>query len=307
MKHRTFLLVNPRSGRGTIRNRLLNVIEVLSAADHQVTVYPTKARADATAVVAALSDEYDTIVCCGGDGTLNEVVTGMMHNPNTYELGYIPAGTLNEWSSGLKISRNAEKAAMDIVKRHMMPLDIGRFGEKYFVYTASFGAFTEASYAAPQEVKNILGQAAYFIQGIKSVGNIKPIPMRLVIDGKEYKDNFLFGTISNSMSVGGVVHFDETTVKLNDGLFEIFLIHNPSNLLEFNDILDGIVKKDLSRKCLDFIHASSVEIYTNSPINWTLDGEMASADGHITVQNLHSAVSFLVPEVAKNKHQPTNQ
>ncbi len=296
MNHKTFVVVNPKSGRAKIKNNLLEILQELSISDNALTVYPTKHSGDATRVVAELDGSYDTIVCCGGDGTLNEVVTGMMNNKNQYVLGYIPAGTLNEWSTGLKFSKDAKKAAADIVKRNIIPLDIGKFDNRYFTYTASFGAFTEASYAASQDIKNVLGQAAYLFEGIKSVTNIKPIHLKFICDGREIEDDFVFGSVSNSMSVGGVVKFDTNKVRLNDGLFEVMLIHSPSNIADLNNIVDGILKKDLNRKCIEFLHAKKIEIIGAEKINFTLDGEKAVGNKRIVVENLHGAVSFIVPE-----------
>ena len=302
MNHKTFVVVNPRSGRAKIKNRLLEIVSELSLAGHTVTVYPTKFRGDATDVVALLEESYDTVVCCGGDGTLNEVITGLMNNKNHYALGYIPAGTLNEWSTGLKFSKDAKNAAADVAKRNVMPLDIGKFGEKYFTYTASFGAFTEASYAASQDIKNVLGQAAYLFEGIKSVGNIKPIHLKFICDGLEIEDDFVFGSISNSMSVGGVVKFDQSKVRLNDGMFEVMLIHSPSNISDLNNIVDGILKKDLNRKCIQFLHAKKIEIIGADGVNFTLDGELAKGSERIEVCNLQGAVSFIVPEKTFNEN-----
>ena len=251
MDKKMLLIVNPCSGRARMRNELLGVVEIFSSAGYTVTVYPTKARGDATSRVSSLgSGEYDEIVVCGGDGTLNEVITGLMRSGNKYTLGYIPSGTLNEWSSGLKISRNIKKAAEDIVSGRKIKLDIGKFSDKYFSYTASFGAFTDASYSAPQDVKNVLGQAAYFFEGIKSLGNIKPVHLKFTADGRETEGDFLFGAVSNSMSVGGIVKFDESAVKLNDGKFEILLIRNPDNILKLQPIIDGILKRDFNREGL---------------------------------------------------------
>ena len=165
---KTLVVVNPCSGKAKMRTELLNVVQILSQNGDLVTVYPTKERGDATDFVASLKpEEYDKIVVCGGDGTLNEVITGLMRSGARYTLGYIPSGTLNEWSSGLHIARNIKQAAEDINSGKKIRLDIGKFSGRYFSYTASFGAFTDASYSAPQDIKNVLGQAAYFFEGIR--------------------------------------------------------------------------------------------------------------------------------------------
>lgn len=298
MQNKKLLIItNPRSGKAKIKNDILNVIQIFSNANFEVTVYPTKCQGDATVRAKAIKEgEFDRIVVCGGDGTLNEVISGIMQSGIKCTLGYIPSGTLNEWSSGLKISRNAIQAAKDIVNGTEIDLDIGKFNDKYFSYTASFGAFTEASYSAPQEVKNVLGQAAYFFEGLKSLGNIKPLSLKFVCDGKEIEGDFLFGAVSNSLSVGGVVKFDDSVVKLNDGFFEILLIRNPTSIIQFQSIVDGILRKDLNRKEIEFIHAKEVTVTGSKDIPWTLDGEFAEGCESITLSNVPSAIHLIVPQ-----------
>ena len=290
------LIVNPKSGRARIKNELLSVVEVFSNYGYLVSVYPTKCQGDATQKIASLKqDEFDIIVVCGGDGTLNEVITGLMNSNIKCDLGYIPSGTLNEWSSGLNISKNILQAAKDILTGKTIGLDIGKFDERYFSYTASFGAFTEASYSAPQEIKNVLGQAAYFFEGIKSLANIKPIHLKFIIDGKEFEGDYLFGAVSNSMSVGGIVKFSDTTVKLNDGKFEVLLIKKPENLTVLQSIIDGILRRDLVREGIEFLHAEKITVIETSPVSWTLDGEFAEGKPETVIENIHSSINFIVP------------
>ncbi len=290
------LIVNPYSGRAKMRGRLLKVIEILSAADYTVTVYPTKCHGDAAKYAESIKPgEYDVIVACGGDGTLNEVITGIMHSKLDCVLGYIPSGTLNEWSMGLNISREIPDAAEDITLGREVLLDIGKFNDNYFSYTASFGAFTSASYSAPQSVKNVLGQAAYVFEGVKSLSNIKPIHLKITADDRELEGDFLFGAVSNSMSVGGIVKFDESLVKLNDGLFEVFLIRNPDNVLKLQPLIDGILRRELDREGMEFFHTKSLTVCCDEPISWTLDGEYAKGDGVIKINNIHNAIKLIVP------------
>ena len=291
------LIVNPCSGKAKMRPALLGVVEIFAKADFDVTVYPTKEREDATRKVATLKEkDYDLIVVCGGDGTLNEVITGLMESEADIPIGYIPAGTLNEWSTGLGISKTIRQAAKDIVKGKEITLDIGQFGDKYFTYTASFGAFTSASYSANQDVKNVLGQAAYFFEGIKSLGTIKPIHLKFECDDREIEGDFLFGAISNSMSVGGIVKFDQAAVQLNDGLFEVLLIKNPANVLGFQTIIDGIVKHELNRENLEFFRTKKISVTSDGALDWTLDGEHGVSNDKIKIKNIHNAVRFIVPD-----------
>ena len=290
------LIVNPCSGRAKMHTELLKVVEILSAADFAVTVYPTKCRGDATDYVLKLSqNDYDTLVVCGGDGTLNEVITGIMQACLDTPLGYIPSGTLNEWSSGLKISRNIETAAKDITKGKKIKLDIGKFDDKYFSYTASFGAFTSASYSAPQDIKNVLGQAAYFFEGVKSLANIKPYKLKLTHNNGSIEGEYLFGAISNSLSVGGIVKYDKSAVELNDGKFEVLLIKNPDNILKLQPIVDGILKREFDREGIVFFKTDSLTVETKESLSWTLDGEFAETNGEFKVNNLHNAITFIVP------------
>ena len=291
------LIVNPCSGRAKMRTELLKVVEILSDAEYEVTVYPTKDRGDATLKAAAIAEgEYDLLVVCGGDGTLNEVITGLMQTGIKQTLGYIPSGTLNEWSSGLGIARNIADAAKDITAGHEITIDVGQFGDKYFSYTASFGAFTSASYSAPQDIKNVLGQAAYFFEGIKSLGNIKPMHLKFICDEKEIEGDFLFGAVSNSMSVGGIVKFDDSVVKLNDGYFEVLLIKNPNNILKLQPLIDGILRKELDREGMEFFHTKSITVIGGEEISWTLDGEYAEGKNEIKIENIHNAITLIVPD-----------
>lgn len=291
------LIVNPCSGKAKMRTELLKVVEILSDAEYEVTVYPTKGRGDATVKAAALKEgEYDLLVVCGGDGTLNEVITGLMQSGIKQTLGYIPSGTLNEWSSGLGIARIIADAAKDITQGHEITLDVGQFGDKYFSYTASFGAFTSASYSAPQDIKNVLGQAAYFFEGIKSLGNIKPMHLKFISDEKEIEGDFLFGAVSNSMSVGGIVKFDDSVVKLNDGYFEVLLIKNPDNILKLQPLIDGILRKELDREGMEFFHTKSLTVIGGEDVSWTLDGEFAEGKNEIKIENIHNAITLIVPD-----------
>ncbi len=290
------LIANPRAGMGKIKNNLFKVVDILSKGGYEVTVYPTKKQLDAMNRIKEGIDEFDMLVVSGGDGTLNEVVNGVIATGADIPIGYIPAGTLNEWSSGLKISRNIEQAAKDIVSGKEKTLDVGLFDNRYFTYTASFGAFTEASYSAEQTVKNVLGQAAYIFEGIKSIGNIKPIHLRIETEIKTVEGDFIFGAISNSMSVGGVLKLDENTVALNDGFFEVVLIRKPDSLSDLQKIVDGILKRDFTKRGIEFLKAAKITVYSDKKLDWTLDGEHARSERETVITNLQNRLRFIVPE-----------
>ncbi len=295
-ENKLLLIANPKAGTGKINSALMKVVSTLSSGGYEVTVYPTKRALDAMKKVEECGAEYGTVVVCGGDGTLNEVVNGAVSRGIDTKIGYIPAGTLNEWSSGLKISRNIEKAAADIVNGRVTPLDVGRFMDRYFTYTASFGAFTEASYSAPQEIKNILGQAAYFFEGIKSIANIKSRRLTVETEIKTIEGDFLFGAVSNSHSLGGVLKIKENLVDLNDGFFEVLLIRRPDTVAELQQIVDGLLKKDFNRAGLEFFRAAKIKITSAEPFDWTLDGEHARGKKETYIENLPHRLNFIVPK-----------
>ena len=294
---KALLIVNPKSGKAKMKTYLMSVVEEISDKGYDVTVYPTKAPEDATKKASTLKNgEYDRIIVAGGDGTLNEVITGLQKAGIDVSIGYIPAGTLNEWSMGLGISRNIVTAASDAAGDNIIKIDIGRFNEKSFSYTASFGAFTEASYSTPQDVKNVLGQAAYFFEGIKSLGNIKPVHLKYEYDDGSGEGDYLFGAVSNSFSVGGIVKFDDTVVNLNDGMFEVILIKSPTNIIQLQDTIDGILKKDFTRENIEFFHNKKITVTGGDGMSWTLDGEYARGEETVVIENVHSALTLSIPK-----------
>ncbi len=296
MNKKLLIILNPRSGKAKMKTQLLPVVEIFSSAGYQVTVYPTKCQGDATLRASMIKEnEYDIVVVCGGDGTLNETVTGLMRAEVKCTLGYIPSGTLNEWSSSLGIARAIPQAAKDIVSGREITLDAGKFGDKYFTYTASFGAFTSASYSAPQDVKNVLGQAAYVFEGVKSLGNIKPVHLKFKSEERDIEGDFLFGAITNSLSVGGIVKFDETLVNLNDGFFEVLLIRNPDNILKLQPLIDGILRREFNKEGIEFFHTRSITVSGGAELSWTLDGEFSEGKNELVISNINNGIKLIVP------------
>ena len=288
------LILNPCSGKKKACRALAGIVNIFNRGGYDVTVYTTACRGDATRVVAQRAPEFDLVVCAGGDGTFNETVSGLLEGGHTTPLGYIPAGSTNDFASSLHLSKELLQAARDIVEGAPRRLDVGRFNDRYFSYVASFGAFTRASYATPQNVKNALGHLAYILGGIKELTNISSKHLRFTLDdGRVLEDDYIFGAISNSTSVAGVLTLSEELVDMNDGVFELLLVRRPNSLLELNDCVLALTMQDYHTPMLTFTSARTVEIEAPESMDWTLDGEREPGCAHCTATNLHDAIRII--------------
>jgi len=289
-------VINGHSGKGQIKNRLLEIIDVMVQEGYQVTVHTTQAREDATNVVREQAKDYDLIVCSGGDGTLDETVTGLMQSGEKVPIGYIPAGSTNDFANSLKIPKNMLHAGKTAVTGRRFPCDVGEFNGDFFIYVAAFGIFTDVSYATSQELKNVLGHVAYILEGAKRLHTIKSYHMRVEYDGQETEGDFLLGMITNSTSVGGFKGMTGKNVKLDDGLFEVTLIHKPKNIIELNEIIASLTNLKDTTDLIDSFRADKVRFYAEEEIPWTLDGEFGGDHREVLIQNHHQAMEIMVKE-----------
>ena len=288
------IIMNPCSGKKKANGKLTEIISTFNRGGYDVTTYMTAARGDATEVAKARAAEFDVIVCIGGDGTFNEVISGLYGLEAKPTVGYIPAGSTNDFANSLKLSKSILGAAKDIVEGTSRPLDIGRFNDRYFSYIASFGAFTKTSYATPQSLKNVLGHLAYVLASVKELASIRSHHLRFTLaDGTVYEDDYIFGAISNSTSVAGILTLAPDLVDMNDGLFELLLIRKPHNLLELSNCVLALMTQEYSTAMLTLTSTQAVEIEAPADMSWTLDGEYAEGAEHCSVINLHDAVNVL--------------
>jgi len=292
---------NPKAGSFLSQNSFLEAAGVIfKDDDFNVYVYTTTCRGDAIRITEEEGAGVERIVAFGGDGTLSEVINGIMRLPVSKrpDLGYIPAGTTNDFASGIGLSRNVVKAAETVLNGIPEPLDIGKFGnDRYFSYVASFGTFTSASYSAPQDAKNVLGYAAYLLEGLKSLSDIRSEHLKVTADGKIYEDDFIFGAVSNAMSVGGVMKFNYEQVNLNDGLFEVLMVRTPKSLSELQALISDISARNYD-ECPYILYqkARKVTVLSERMIAWTVDGEAGGEHTEITLTNCHRAVNILTPK-----------
>lgn len=295
-KKRMLFIYNPRAGKAKIRSNLLDIIDIFTKAGYEVTAYPTQARGDGLlAVKEKRSGWYDLIVCSGGDGTLDEVVTGMMQCDERIPIGYVPAGSTNDFANSLKIPRNMSEAAQAIVAGKAFRCDIGAFNDDAFVYIAAFGIFTEVSYETRQDMKNVLGHMAYILEGMRRLSAVKSYRMKVEGDDFSAEGDFLFGMITNSTSVGGFKRITGKYVELDDGVFEVTLIKKPANALELNQIMAALVSGNINTESMYCFKASSLKLTSDEPVAWTLDGEFGGKHKEVEIYNRKQALEILVP------------
>ena len=289
-------VVNGHSGKGQIKNKLLDIIDIMIKEGYHVQVHTTQEREDATKVVREQAKYYDLVVCSGGDGTLDEAVTGMMQSEVRTPLGYIPAGSTNDFANSLEIPKDMIQAAKTAVLGVPFSCDVGEFNGDYFIYVAAFGIFTDVSYATSQELKNALGHVSYILEGSKRLHTIKSYHMRVEYDGNEIEGDFLLGMITNSTSVGGFKNMTGKDVKLDDGLFEVTLIHKPKNIIELNTIIASLTNLKDETDLIDSFRADSVKFYSEEEIPWTLDGEFGGDHKEVQIKDHCKAVDIMINE-----------
>ena len=309
-KQSLMLVINPTAGKNRARDNVFMLIDYFFTHGYQVTVFPTQAKGDACRYVAEFAPKYDALVCVGGDGTLNEAVTGLMFcDPEDRpRLGYIPAGTTNDFANTLGISGEMAQSAEQFCNGDAFRCDIGRFNGKYFTYVAAFGLFTEVSYETPQPLKNALGHAAYILEGVKSLASIQSYHLKITCDGEEVEGDYIYGQISNSTSIAGIMDISRTGVQLDDGLFEVLVVRMPSNVIELNAIISSLMFQKVEESpYIYFRRAKSVTVISEIPLPWTLDGEAGGSFCYSQADIMPGAVTFNLASLPNEKNIPAQQ
>lgn len=294
MKKRLLFIFNPRSGKGKIKENLVDILDIMVKAGYEVTVHTTQSQGDATRKAREEAANYDRIVCSGGDGTLDEVVTGVMSSGYDVSVGYIPAGSTNDFGNSLGIDKNMVHAADIAANGKPFACDVGKFNQDYFVYVAAFGLFTEVSYQTSQDLKNMLGHAAYILEGIKQIWDIPSYHMQVEYDGNVLYDEFIYGMVTNSMSVGGFKGIIPGNIGLNDGVFEVTLVKSPKNPIELNDILGYLTGLIKDSDMVYSFQTSQIRLTSSEKVSWTLDGEYGGDHTQVTVEDHHKALEIIV-------------
>lgn len=292
---------NPRAGKEMLKPRLSDVLDIFVKAGYEVTVHPTQAYRDAYYQIKEYEvGKYDLIACSGGDGTIDEVATGMMKRremgKDVVPVGYIPAGTTNDFAKSLHIPRKPLAAADNAVKGVPFPCDIGKFNDSVFVYIAAFGIFTDVSYETDQAVKNVLGHMAYILEGAKRIFNIPSYKIKVEHDGEVIEDEFIFGMVTNSRSVGGFSNMVGKNIVFDDGLFEVTLIKTPKNPIALQEILAALLIEQVDTKHMYTFKTKKITFDSVEEIPWTLDGEFGGEQDYVEIENVQKAMEIMVPE-----------
>ena len=288
------LIINPRSGKMKIQNELVYVIQLLNEYGYEVVVEITRYHNHAIELVKSAS-YFDLIICSGGDGTLNQTVSGVVSSGYKGLVGYIPTGSVNDFASTLKLNKDIIYATSDILMGKAVKLDVGQFNDKYFSYVASCGIFTRVAYETNQDIKNIFGRLAYMFEGMKDLADLKTNHLRIETSDGIYEDDYIFTAICNANRIGGMLKLDQNIVDLSDGLFELLTIKMPRTLIELKDIIKALQTKDYSCDLVEFHSISEAKIYSDKNTSWTLDGEFMEGSEVINIKSLNRVINFIIP------------
>ena len=294
-KKKMLFIYNPKAGKERIKSRLSDIIDILVKGGNEVTVYPTQYAGDAVRAAQEKARRYDCVVAGGGDGTLDEVVTGILRSGKIVPVGYIPAGSTNDFAKSLGLPKNMLQAARTVTEGRLFPCDIGSFNEDTFVYIAAFGLFTDVSYETKQQFKNVLGHMAYLLEGMKRLPSVRSYRMRVLAEEMEVEGDFIFGMVTNSMSVGGFKRITGKYVELDDGLFEVTLIKRPNNAMELNQILADLVNRRIDTDQMYCFKSASLHMEAQEEVAWTLDGEFGGKHREVDIRNQKRRIHFRVP------------
>ena len=287
------LIVNPKAGKTQSKTALYDIISPLCSHGIDPVVHITTSSGDATDYITEHGENFDTVICVGGDGTLNETIAGVMSLEKPIPIGYIPAGSTNDLASSLGLPKDIPSAIKAIINGEPKYFDIGRMNGRYFSYIACFGAFTKTSYSTPQNLKNSLGHFAYVLEGIKSLGEIKPYHAKITVDGTEIEGDYLYCAVSNSTSVAGMIKLDKDLVDFTDGIFEIMLVKAPKDILEFNKIITSLTLNKFDTDMVSFFHGKDFAFTVNHKIGWTVDGEYGGSFKTAEIRCLHNTIQII--------------
>lgn len=292
MEKKLFFVFNPKAGKGKIKTALMDIVDIFNKGGYEVVIRATQYPKDAYEMTRKYADKVDLVVCSGGDGTLDEVVAGLVETGSKVPVGYIPAGSTNDFAGSLFIPKNMVAAAEMIMEENVYRCDIGKFNKQTFTYIAAFGLFTDVAYETDQDLKNILGHLAYLLEGVKRLFDIQSYHMKVATEDEIFEDDFMYGMITNSRSVGGFKNLTGKNVDMNDGLFEVTLITTPKNPMDMQEIIAGLMSGKDNSDLIYTFKTSRIRIQSDEAVAWTLDGEYGGDHKEVEIRNLHRALNL---------------
>ena len=290
MEKKLFFVFNPKAGKGKIKTALMDIVDIFNKGGYEVVIRATQYPKDAYEMTRKYADKVDLVVC--GDGTLDEVVAGLVETGSKVPVGYIPAGSTNDFAGSLFIPKNMVAAAEMIMEENVYRCDIGKFNKQTFTYIAAFGLFTDVAYETDQDLKNILGHLAYLLEGVKRLFDIQSYHMKVTTEDEIFEDDFMYGMITNSRSVGGFKNLTGKNVDMNDGLFEVTLITTPKNPMDMQEIISGLMSGKDNSDLIYTFKTSRIRIQSDEAVAWTLDGEYGGDHKEVEIRNLHRALNL---------------
>lgn len=296
MPKQLLFFINAHAGKSSIREDIIDVLDIFTKNGWLVTTYITQKPGEIQELLPQYAPHFDLVVASGGDGTLNETLSGMMLCKEKLPIGYLPTGTTNDFANSIGLPKATIEAAQVAVQGKAFPCDVGIFNNRYFAYVAAFGIFTEVSYSTPQPAKNILGRAAYILEGIKSLTEVKTYKMQVEYEGGQISGEFLFGMVSNSTSVGGFSLSNWLDVSMNDGLLEVILIRKPQSPQEFQSTIAALIRNDLAHGCIYHFQTKAVRLSCLDALPWTLDGEFGGNLNEVQISLAEQALTIMIPQ-----------
>ncbi|MGN1095415.1 MAG: diacylglycerol/lipid kinase family protein [Eubacteriales bacterium] len=294
MATKILLLVNPVSGDGIAKQWISDMVSVLSKKYDLVTVYLSKGVGDITKTVSEYAGEYDAVACVGGDGSLNEAISGVLLSGAPVSLGYIPTGTINDFATSHGIPKNIRAAIEKIVSGKAVPCDVGMLNGKFFAYVAAFGAFTDVAYLTSQKSKEAFGKIAYVAEAANRISELKPIKMSYEMNGEKITGEYIYGMASNSKTVGGIRFFDsEREDFLSDGEFEITLVKYPFNPTELANAVMGLINPAMNTPQIVKFKSKSIVFEFEEETTFTVDGEFGGKFARAELKNFEKAISVI--------------
>ena len=292
MKELLFIY-NPNSGQRAITEKLSWIIEYLSSKNIKTTIYATQESGDCRRMVEKYGKDFDEIMVSGGDGTLDEAVSGALKADIDPVISYIPAGSTNDFSKSINISADIEKATKTALRGRIKRIDVGRIDDKYFVYVAAFGSLSDISFSTDQDAKNLFGRSAYIVEGIKKLLPIQSMDSykaKIEFDDELVEGNFIHFMASNSISVGGFNLFDDK-VGLTDGLFEVTLVKKPESIADLNKIIQSLTSGESSDMVIQR-QAKKINITTEKDVSWSLDGDFGGRSKEAKIEVVNTRINI---------------